>query len=156
MSDARTLRAPAVPSIIPVVGPFVRRLIGLGLPLGPNVLLTVRGRRSGTLHTFPVALLELDGRRYVQSPFGEVNWVRNLRAAGDAVLSRGRRSEPVAAVEMPPEDVGRVIYDGLAPYRRRRVLHPMLRFLGFDPAASREDYVAAARLHPTFELIARA
>ena len=36
-----------VPRIVPVLTPVVRRLIGVGLPLGPNALLTVRGRRTG-------------------------------------------------------------------------------------------------------------
>ena len=103
MSDSRAIRAPHVPSLVPILNPMIRRLLRAGLPFGPNVLLTVRGRSSGTPHTFPVAVLEHDGRRFVQSPFGDVNWVRNLRAAGEAVLSRGDATEEVEAVELPPE-----------------------------------------------------
>ena len=91
MTDIPAPGTSRVPSIVPILNPLIRRLLGAGLPFGPNVLLTVRGRRSGEPRTFPVAILELDGRRYVQSPFGEVNWVRNLRAAGEAVVTRGRR-----------------------------------------------------------------
>src|SRR2546430_15997883 len=32
--------------------------------------------------------------------FGTVNWVRNLRAAGEATLTRGRRTETVSAREL--------------------------------------------------------
>ncbi len=42
---------------------------------------TVPGRKSGVPRTTPVALGERDGRRWLVSPYGEVDWVRNLRAA---------------------------------------------------------------------------
>ena len=70
MSNTRVLGPARAPSLIPVLNPLIRRLIGAGLPFGPNVLLTVRGRTSGMPRTFPVAIVELDGRRFVQSPFG--------------------------------------------------------------------------------------
>jgi deazaflavin-dependent oxidoreductase (nitroreductase family) len=68
--------------------------------MGPNGLITVRGRISGELRTTPVAFVEIDGRTWVQSPFGDVNWVRNLRAAGEATVTIGMRSEEVSAVEL--------------------------------------------------------
>ncbi len=70
MSETRAPGISRAPSFIPALNPLIRRLIGVGLPFGPNVLLTVRERSSGVPHTFPVAVIELDGRRYVQSPFG--------------------------------------------------------------------------------------
>ena len=96
MSTTRAVRAPHVPAIVPLLNPLIRRLLSVGLPFGPNVLLTVRGRSSGQPRTVPVAVVEIDGRRFVQSPFGEVNWVRNLRSAREAVVSKG--SERVAPV----------------------------------------------------------
>jgi deazaflavin-dependent oxidoreductase (nitroreductase family) len=153
MSEVRALGAPRVPSLIPILNPLIRRLLGAGLPFGPNVLLTVRGRTSGVPHTFPVAIVELDGRRYVQSPFGEVNWVRNLRAAGQAVVTKGKTREEVDAVEVPPEVGGPVLRDALAPYLRSRVLAAVLgRFFAFRPDSTLEDYVAEAGRHPMFEL----
>jgi deazaflavin-dependent oxidoreductase (nitroreductase family) len=157
MSDTHAVRAPSVPSLIPVLNPLIRRLIGAGLPFGPNVLLTVRGRTSGLPRTFPVAILELDGRRFVQSPFGEVNWVRNLRAAGEAVVSRGSEREEVEAIEVPPEDGGSILRDALAPYLNSRILAPAVgRFLGYHAHDTLEEYVEEARQHPLFELRARA
>ena len=38
------------------------------------------------------------------APYGEVAWVRNARAAGEVTLSRVRRSETVALVELGPEE----------------------------------------------------
>ena len=157
MSEVHALGAPRVPSLIPVLNPLIRRLIGAGLPFGPNVLLTVRGRTSGLPRTFPVAMLALDGRRFVQSPFGEVNWVRNLRAAGEAVVTKGRAREEVAAIEVPPEDGGPILRDALAPYLDSRILAPVVgRFLGYHAHATLEEYVAEARQHPLFELRSRA
>src|SRR6266542_1952223 len=89
-----------------VAGPLVRRVIRRGLAAGPNVLLTVRGRSSGQPRTTPVAMLELGGVRYLQGSFGITNWVRNLRAAGVASVSRGRWSETFDVVELAPETAG--------------------------------------------------
>lgn len=147
------------------IGPLMRRVLRRGLG-APNVLLTVRGRRSGRPHTTPVALLELDDRRFVQASFGEVNWVRNLRASGEAVVRRGRWSQAVRAVELPPETAGELLRDALSGYPRRRLLRVLLGPSIRPPAAvlyryrlrvddRLEDYVAEARRHPLFELLPR-
>jgi deazaflavin-dependent oxidoreductase (nitroreductase family) len=153
MSSVQAIGTSRVPSLLPILNPLIRRLIGAGLPFGPNVLLTVRGRTSGLPRTFPVAIVELDGRRYVQSPFGEVNWVRNLRADGAATVSRGDQHEDVLAVEVAPEAAGPLFQDAIAPYMRMR-LGAMLvgRFFHVRPDSKAEDYVAEARRHPMFEL----
>src|SRR2546421_9792516 len=68
----------------------------------PMYLLTVRGRKSGRPRTVPIAIWERNGKRYVGSVYGIVEWVRNLRAAGEAILTRGRRSETVNVIALPP------------------------------------------------------
>src|SRR5260221_8210232 len=75
------------------------KLVGPGLVIGnyPMYLLTVRGRKSGQPRTVAVAIIQRNGKRYVGSPYGIVAWVRNLRAAGEATLTRRRRSETVTA-----------------------------------------------------------
>ena len=156
MSEARTPETSRAPSLIPVLNPLIKRLLRVGLPFGPNVLLTVRGRTSGVPRTFPVAIIEFEGRRYVQSPFGEVNWVRNLRVAGEAVVSKGRDREDVEAIEVDPEAGGPILRDALAPYLRSRVLAAVLgRFFHFRADSTLEDFVAEARRHPMFELRTR-
>ncbi len=156
MSDVHALRTSKVPSLIPVLNPLIMRLLGVGLPFGPNVLLTVRGRTSGLPRTFPVAIIALEGRRYVQSPFGEVNWVRNLRSAGEAVVTKGRDREEVDAIEVPPEAGGPILRDALAPYVRSRLLSRMVgRFFHLGAASTLDDYVSEARRHPMFELRSR-
>src|SRR5438270_13923976 len=65
----------------------------------PMYLLTVCGRKSGLPRTVPIAIWEHNGKRYVGSVYGIVDWVRNLRAAREAVLTRGRHSETVNVIE---------------------------------------------------------
>lgn len=156
MSSVPAVDAPHVPSLIPILNPLIRRLLGAGLPFGPNVLLTVTGRSSGLPRTFPVAILELEGRRYVQSPFGDVNWVRNLRADGRATVTRGGQPQPVQATEIVPEVAGPLLHDALAPYLRWRVGAVLVgRFFHLGRDATLDDYVSEARRHPMFELVPR-
>src|SRR4051812_42696352 len=97
-STGVTNKVPArVPGFVPVFNPVASRLLRLGRLLGPNALLTVRGRKSGEPRTTPVALVEVKGRRWVIGTFGDTHWVRNLRAAGEASILVGRRDVPVHA-----------------------------------------------------------
>jgi deazaflavin-dependent oxidoreductase (nitroreductase family) len=153
MSSAPTSDVAHVPSIVPLLNPLIRRLLGAGLPMGPNVLLTVRGRRSGLPRTFPVAVLELEGRRFVQSPFGEVDWVRNLRADAAAVLHHGGRDESVEAMELTADVAGPLFRDALGPYMRWRIGAALVgRYFHLGRDATLDDYVTQARDHPMFEL----
>jgi deazaflavin-dependent oxidoreductase (nitroreductase family) len=90
------------PWIVRASNPLTRRLIRLGLPMGPNVLLTVRGRKSGLDRTAPVAVVEIDGRSFVIGAYGEADWVRNLRAAGKGTVRLHGREVPIAAEELEP------------------------------------------------------
>ena len=65
--------------------------------------LEIPGRRSGRIISFPVAIADFEGERYLVSMLGKnVNWVRNLQAAGGrAVLRHGRR-ESVHLEEVEP------------------------------------------------------
>lgn len=145
-----------------LLGPLVRRAIRRGVA-GPNVVLTVRGRSTGRLRSTPVAMLELDGARYLQASFGVTNWVRNLRAAGEATVSRGRWSEDFDVRELSPDSAGPMLRDALAPCRRIRFLRLLLGPTVRPPAAilhryrfrideTLDEYVAEARRHPLFEL----
>src|SRR6266705_6618307 len=143
-------------------GPLIRRAIRRGIA-GPNVLLTVRGRRTGRPRTTPVAMLELGGTRYLQASFGDVDWVRNLRASGEARVARGHWSETCRATELPPETAGRLMRTALAPFHRSRLVGAILGPSIRPPVAvlyryrfrvddAPEEYVAEARRHPLFEL----
>src|SRR5262245_49809859 len=96
---------PHAPSFVHVLNPLIKRLVQLGLNLGPTsmILLTVYGRKTGQPHTMPVGLFTVSGRRYLFSTFGEVNWVRNLRSNKRAIIAYGRSTEALTASELPPE-----------------------------------------------------
>ena len=71
-----------------------------GLTMGPVCALTVLGRRTGKPRSAPVSPLTVSGGQYVVSGLPDSNWARNVRAAGHAQLSRGRRREPVTLTEV--------------------------------------------------------
>ncbi len=78
----------------------VRFLANLGVaPAGAHTLRVV-GRKSGNVQEVPVNLLEQDGAFFLVSPRGNTQWVRNLRAAGELELRRGRRVTRYRATEV--------------------------------------------------------
>jgi deazaflavin-dependent oxidoreductase (nitroreductase family) len=108
-----------VPRLVPVFNRLVQPLLGAGLPMGFNGLLTVRGRSSGQPRTTPLAIIEVDGRRWVWSPWGDVHWVRNLRAAGEATVVVRRHTQSVRALELDPEQRLDFFRDTFGPLARR-------------------------------------
>jgi hypothetical protein len=82
------------------VNQVVIALNRLGLAVGTQHVLSVPGRKTGRLRRTPVSLLSVDGRRYACTGL-ETDWVKNARAAGWGLLSRGRKTERVALVELP-------------------------------------------------------
>jgi len=135
------------------LNPIVRRLLAIGVPMGPNVLMTVRGRKSGTPYTFPVATLRVDGREYLFSPFGEVQWVHNLRAAGEATIRRGRRDRRMVAAEINPDVAAPILEAGLRPVMSMPVFGSMIAgWYGIDRHSTAADFRASALRHPAFEL----
>ncbi len=146
----QTAAARRVPAWVPVFNPLTKTLLGAGVPLGPNAILTVRGRKTGTPRTTPVAIIEAEGRRWIWAPWGEAHWVRNLRAAGRATMTvRGRREE-VRAVELDPAERIAFFRDTLGPLARR--MRFGVQFLRVVDQTDIDDPVAAAEGRAVFEL----
>ena len=140
-----------VPGYVGLFNPIARRVLRTGALLGPNALITIRGRKSGEPRTTPVALVEIDGRRWVIGTFGDTNWVRNLRAAGEATVTVGRRLEDVKASELVGEARVSFFRDVLTPYvKRLRIGTLLLSVLGARDIV--DDPAAAAEKRPVFEL----
>lgn len=144
-----TLVPSRAPRVTGLFNPVAKALLGAGLPLGSNALVTIRGRTSGEPRTTPLAIIEIAGRRWVWSPWGDVNWVRNLRAAGRAtVTARGRRDE-VLATELAPDAQLRFFCDTFGPYvRGLRFGRTFVRLL--DGVDVNDPHAADG--HPVFEL----
>jgi deazaflavin-dependent oxidoreductase (nitroreductase family) len=144
----------SVPGFVGFLNPLAERMLGIGIPLGPNALITVRGRKSGLDRTTPVALVEIEGRRWVIGTFGETNWVRNLRAAGQATLTAGRRTENVRAIELSPEAGSAFFRDVLGPFVQRIPLGLGRWLLGSVLGAKDilDDPMGSGATHPVFEV----
>jgi deazaflavin-dependent oxidoreductase (nitroreductase family) len=136
-----------IPLFVRLGNALMTPLLRRGVRMATNVLFTVPGRKSGVLRTTPVTVIEYDGGRYVQSPFGEVDRVRNLRAAGTATLARGRRTETVSAIELSAEEAEPILRHALtiAP----ATLRP---YFDFTAESSLEEIAREAPRHATFAL----
>jgi deazaflavin-dependent oxidoreductase (nitroreductase family) len=121
-------------------------LLRAGVKMGTTSLLTVRGRTSGQPHTVPVILVEQDGQRWLVAPYGVVQWVRNLRAAGTATLTRGRRSEAISVTELPAQEA--------APVLKQYLVHGAWVGPYFDATKNSplEAFEREAPRHPVFHI----
>src|SRR5438874_2720817 len=127
---------------------FMRSMLAMGISFNGTTLITVPGRKSGQPRSTPITMVEFNGQRYVQSPFGSVDWVRNLRAAGKATLSWGRLHETVTTVELTPEQAAPVIKSMLP--RAPKVIRD---YFDVTPESSLEDFIRDAPNHPMFAVL---
>ncbi len=138
------------PRTVKAFGPVAKALLGAGVPLGFNGLITIRGRTSGLPRTTPVAIIEVSGRRWVWCPWGDVHWVRNLRAAGKATITVHRRAEEVRATELDPNERVAFFRDVLGPLARG--MRGGVWFIRTVDGVDLTDPVKAADGRPVFEL----
>lgn len=142
-----------IPWVVRALSPLVLRLLGAGMPMGQNALLTVRGRTSGAPRTFPITLLETAGHRYVFAAFGDVNWVHNLRAARKATITQGRHKDAVTAVELTPEEAAPIMRAAFAPALKVPVFGSMIgSWYDLTKDSSPADYDKSARSHTGSDL----
>jgi deazaflavin-dependent oxidoreductase (nitroreductase family) len=120
-----------------------------GVSIVGSRVLAVRGRTSGEWRTTPVNLLDHDGRRYLVSPRGEGQWVRNLRVAGTGELRVGRRTEAFRGRELSDEEKVPV----LRAYLKRWKFEVGVFFDGVGPDSSDDEIRAIAARHPAFEVL---
>ena len=76
------------------------------LGIAPNYLVTleVRGRQSGRVISLPLVMVTFEGERYLVSMLGaQVDWVRNVKAAGGKATLRHGRREEVKLEEIAPD-----------------------------------------------------
>jgi hypothetical protein len=122
----------------------------LGIAFFTFELISIPGRRTGRLRTTPVSPLTVDGRRYLVS-VGQTEWVRNARAAGRGVLSRGRRGRRVRLVELGPE--ARVPVLRHFPVQIPRGVPFLLHVGAFEPPGDPDAFAAAAERLAVFEAV---
>ena len=145
-----TRRERRAPGWIALFNRIAKPLLAAGVPMGPDVLLTLRGRRSGLPRSTPVAVAEIDGRLWLISPFGRADWVANLRAAGRATITSGRRTEQVTARELTRDEAIAYYRDVVNPYLRRT---PLARWIVRNLDRIPEDPESAADATVVFEIM---
>lgn len=127
----------------------VRGLTRAGLSVAGSRELRVRGRKSGAWRSVPVNLLVLEGERYLVSPRGHTQWVRNLRVAGSGELRVGRRTEAFRAEELPDAAKAPVLRE----YLRRWKWEVGVFFDNLDASASDAELARVSPGFPVFRLL---
>jgi deazaflavin-dependent oxidoreductase (nitroreductase family) len=134
-----------------LMNPFVVVMMRAGVSVWGSRILEVPGRTSGIPRRTPVNLLELDGRRYLVSPRGEGQWVRNVRAnAGRLALLLGRRREELSADELSDSEKSPV----LRAYLRKWKMEVGVFFDGVTADSEEAELQRIAPSHPVFVLTA--
>jgi deazaflavin-dependent oxidoreductase (nitroreductase family) len=124
----------------------VAGLTSMGVSVLGSRILAVRGRKSGEWRTTPVNLLVIDGQRYLVSPRGQTQWVRNLRVSHQGELRLGRRAEPFTATEVPDDDKPAI----LRAYLTRWKAEVGVFFGGVGPKSSEAELRRISPDHPVF------
>jgi len=126
---------------------WFRTLTKLGIGASYRHILTVRGRKTGRLHSTPVDVIEVGEDRWLVAGYGPANWVLNTRASGEITLSRAGRSETYKVEEAGAEEAIPVLRKYIAEIR---VTRPY-----FDATPSSSDEALAAELsrHAVFRLM---
>ena len=120
---------------------------GVGASYG-LVTLEVTGRTSGRTVSLPVAVVVVDGQRYLVSMLGEnVQWVKNVRAAGGKAAIRSRGREDVYLDEVSVDERAPVLkaYLQRAPGARSHI--PV------DKNAPLVEFEKVAGAYPSFRVI---
>ena len=128
---------------------IVAGLTRLGVSVWGSRVLEVRGRTSGEWRRTPVNLLTLDNERYLVSPRGHSQWVRNMRVSGGGRLLLGPRSESFSAVELSDDDEKVPV---LRAYLKRWKAEVGVFFDGVGPDSSEQELRDIAAKHPVFRL----
>ena len=123
-----------------------RAMTAMGVGASYRRILTVRGRRTGESHSTPVNVMDRGGDLWLVAPYGQVNWVKNARAAGVVTLKRGRHAE---RFEVHEADSAEAI-----PVLRQYMVQVRVTRPYFDAAPDASDDRIAAELprHPVFRL----
>lgn len=120
------------------------------LGVAPNYLVTlqVKGARTGRTISFPLAMVVMDGERYLVSMLGkDASWVRNVGAAGGHAVLKHGRTERVRLVSVAVEQRPPILklYLQRAPGARPHI--PV------DRAAPLEAFAAVAADFPVFRVL---
>jgi hypothetical protein len=121
-------------------------LLRRGIGPASQRLLSLPGRTTGIRRTTPVAVIAVDGQRYIVAGYETSDWVKNARRAGWGLIGRGTTKERVTLTEIPPEQGAPVLREFARHVRGGR------SFLTVRADASAAEFAAASHHHPVFRL----
>lgn len=134
-----------------LLGGTVAGLAQLGISLMGSRMLYVRGRKTGEWRSTPVNPLPFQGSKYLVSPRGHTQWVRNMRAAGGGELRLGRHVESFTATELPDDQKPEILRE----YLRRWKFEVGMFFEGVSAASPTERLLEIAPGFPVFRITTR-
>jgi deazaflavin-dependent oxidoreductase (nitroreductase family) len=114
-----------------------------------TLTLEVRGRKTGKPIHVSLSRTDYAGDQYFVSLAGEVDWVKNVRAAGGKAVIVSRKRTPVQLMEIPPEERAPVL---LAYVQKRAFTHSGAQAsrhffgLGPNPTLSEMEKIAGRYL----------
>ena len=126
---------------------LITPLARLGLAGKRTHILTVRGRKSGRRYSTPVQLVIDDGARWLVAPYGEREWVKNARAAGEVDLTRAGRTRRHRIEEVGADEAAPVLREYL------RTTPVVTSFFDAEADAPLDAFAAEADRHPVFRLL---
>jgi len=129
-----------------IVNVVMRTMIRLDMAPAGMRILTFTGRKSGRTFSTPVTLVVDNGLAWLVAPYGEVPWVKNVRAAGIAEFHRGGKTEQYRVKELSGNESGPVLkkYVSIEPITQS--------FFTARPESPVEDFIREAAAHPVFAL----
>lgn len=129
-----------------LVNAFLAGLTRCGLGADHRHSFSVAGRKSGVVRSNPVDVMDVDGSRWLVAPYGEVHWVKNVRAAGTVQLSRREQTASYRAEEVGAAEAAPVI-------RRYVESVPITRgYWEATPTSTDAELVGEVATHPVFRL----
>jgi deazaflavin-dependent oxidoreductase (nitroreductase family) len=129
-----------------IVNAIMRASIRWNIGPSGRHILVFKGRKSGKIYSTPVTLVQENGRSWLVAPYGEVSWVKNVRAAGSVELERGGKSLSYRIQELPFSESGPILKTYLP-------LEPITQpYFTARPGSPVEDFVKEAAAHPVFAL----
>ena len=132
--------------VVRFVNRMMARMIRGNMAPPRTYLLSVRGRKSGKFYSAPVNLIERGEQRWLVSPYGEVNWVKNARAAGEVSLFRDGVTEALQIQELGAQESAPILKEYITLVG---IVRP---YFDVRPDAPLEDFAAEAPRHPVFLL----
>ena len=112
---------------------------------GASWILSTTGRTSGERRDFVITPVTVDDVRYLVGPYGDVSWVKNVRANASATLAHGGAVIRLTAVEVDGEEAA----TALAKYyeENTRYVAPFMDIPGDHTIA---DFQSVQSNYPVF------